>query len=78
MNAIIYRIRPALVLFFLASVCGFRFADSDPYVDRIVKFEPGEGAGFGKDKLPEIVLGPPRGRGKLEPSDHVLSRGQGG
>jgi hypothetical protein len=62
----------------VAGLCGFRFADGDPYVDRVVSFEPGEGAGFGKDKLPEIVLGPPRGRGKLEPSDHVLSLGKGG
>src|SRR5207248_2138944 len=61
-----------------AGLAGFRFAESDPFVDRIVSFEPGEGAGFGKDKLPEIVLGAPRGHGKLEPSDHVLSLGKGG
>jgi hypothetical protein len=67
---------PALVV--IASLLGFRFADSDPFVDRIVSFEPGEGAGFGQDKLPEIVLGAPRGHGKLEPSDHVLSLGKGG
>jgi hypothetical protein len=72
------RFWPALALLIFAGICGFRFADPDPYVDRIVSFEPGEGAGFGKDKLPEIVLGPPRGRGKLEPSDHVLSLGKGG
>ncbi len=62
----------------LACILGFRFAENDPYVDRVVSFEPGEGAGYGKDKLPDIVLGPPRGRGKLEPSDHVLSLGKGG
>ncbi|MBS0260939.1 MAG: cell surface protein [Planctomycetes bacterium] len=65
-------------LLVLATACGFRFADPTPFVDRIVKFEPGEGAGFGQDKLPDIVLGPPRGHGKLEPSDHVLSLGKGG
>src|SRR5262249_54263949 len=62
----------------LGVAVGSPAAESDPYVDRVVAFEPGEGAGFGKDKLPEIVLGPPRGRGKLEPSDHVLSLGKGG
>jgi hypothetical protein len=69
----------AIVLLILAPLaCGFHFAEHDPYVDRVVSFEPGEGAGFGKDKLPDIVLGPPRGHGKLEPSDHVLSLGKGG
>ncbi|RPI85231.1 MAG: cell surface protein, partial [Planctomycetaceae bacterium] len=51
---------------------------ASPYVDKIVKFEPGPGAGFGADKQPEIVLGPPRGAGKLAPSRHVLSLGTGG
>jgi hypothetical protein len=68
----------ALLLLVVACTLGFRFAESDPYVDRIVSFEPGDGAGFGQDKLPEIVLGAPRGHGKLEPSDHVLSLGKGG
>ena len=68
---------PALLVA-LAGLCGFRFADHDPFVDRVVSFEPGEGAGFGQDKLPDIVLGAPRGHGKLEPSDHVLSLGKGG
>lgn len=52
--------------------------DADPFVDRVVEFEPGEGAGFGKEQLPDIVLGPPQGGGKLAPSDHVLSLGKGG
>jgi hypothetical protein len=68
----------AVGLMAVASTLGFRAADHDPYVDRIVSFEPGEGAGFGQDRLPDIVLGPPRGHGKLEPSDHVLSLGKGG
>lgn len=53
-------------------------ATEDPFVDRVVAFEPGEGAGHGKDELPGIVLGPPHGGGKLAPSDHVLSLGKGG
>lgn len=52
--------------------------DHDPFVDRIVSFEPGDGAGYGKEKQPEIVLGPPRGGGKLKPSDDVLSLGKDG
>lgn len=50
----------------------------DPFVDRVVLFERGEGAGFGMDQLPEVVLGPPRGGGRLAPSQHVLSLGGGG
>src|SRR6187401_616522 len=49
----------------------------DPFVDLIVAFEPGVGAGHHRDE-PEVVLGPPRGGGKLSPSDHVLSLGKGG
>src|SRR5258708_1720907 len=78
MKFIVSRLGTAMTLLALAGILGFRFAENDPYVDRIVSFEPGEGAGYGKDKLPDIVLGPPRGRGKLEPSDHVLSLGKGG
>lgn len=51
---------------------------ADPFVDRIVEFKPGEGAGHGQDQLPRIVLGPPKGEGKLAPSDDVLSLGKGG
>jgi len=50
----------------------------DPFVDRVVSFEPGLGAGYGEKKLPDIVLGGPRGEGKLAPSNHVLSLGNGG
>jgi hypothetical protein len=49
-----------------------------PFADRVVAFMPGAGAGFGKENLPDVVLGPPRGGGKLEPSDHVLSLGREG
>lgn len=50
----------------------------DPFVDRIVVFERGEGAGYGRDQLPDVVLGAPRGGGLLAPSQHVLSLGGGG
>ena len=50
----------------------------DPFVDRVVIFERGEGAGYGMDRLPDVVLGAPRGGGLLAPSQHVLSLGGGG
>ena len=51
---------------------------ADPFVDRVVSFEPGPGGGFGKERLPKIVLGPPRGAGLRAGSRHVLSLGQRG
>lgn len=48
------------------------------YANQIVSFEPGEDAGFGADKLPDIVLGPPKGKGELSGSLDVLSLGKGG
>ena len=50
----------------------------DPFVARVVSFEPGPGSGFGKDRLPTIVLGPPRGGGLRAGSRPVLSLGQRG
>jgi hypothetical protein len=52
--------------------------DDLPYAREIVSFEPGEGAGFGADDLPGVVLGPPAGRGELSGSLDVLSLGKGG
>jgi hypothetical protein len=51
---------------------------ADPFVDRVVVFERGDGAGYGMDQLPDVVLGAPRGGGPLAPSQHVLSLGGGG
>ncbi len=50
----------------------------DPFADRIVDFAPGPGAGFGQDKLPAVVLGPPRGAGSGAGSLDVLSLGKEG
>jgi hypothetical protein len=50
----------------------------DPFADAVVSFTPGPGAGFGADKLPGIVLGPPRGGGELQGSLDVVSLGNGG
>jgi hypothetical protein len=49
-----------------------------PYAGYVVSFEPGAGAGFGQDRLPDIVLGPPTGKGKQAGSLDVLSLGKGG
>ncbi len=48
---------------------------SDPFVDEVVSFLPGEHAGFG---TPDLVLGPPVGAGELQGSTHTLSLGDGG
>jgi hypothetical protein len=52
--------------------------DELPYAREIVSFRPGEEAGFGDDELPDVVLGPPNGRGELQGSLDVLSLGKGG
>lgn len=49
-----------------------------PYATSIVSFEPGDGAGFGQNKLPNVVLGPPKGKGTGSGSTDVLSLGKGG
>lgn len=48
---------------------------SDPFVDEVVSFLPGEHAGFG---TADLVLGPPVGAGELQGSTHTLSLGDGG
>lgn len=49
----------------------------DPFADAVVSFVPGEGAGFGADGYPDIVLGPPLGSGDAGSLD-VLSLGDQG
>lgn len=51
---------------------------ADPFADRVVSFTPGPSAGFGADKLPGVVLGPPQGGGGAAGSLDVVSLGQGG
>lgn len=51
--------------------------DGDPFADRVVLFEPGEGAGFGARSMPDIVLGPPEGAGNAGSLD-VVSLGRSG
>ena len=49
-----------------------------PYAREIIAFSAGAGAGFGQNDLPEVVLGPPDGKGTGQASLDVLSLGQGG
>ena len=49
-----------------------------PYATELVSFEPGTGAGYGQNKLPNVVLGPPAGGGTDHGSLDVLSLGKGG
>jgi hypothetical protein len=44
----------------------------------VVSFLPGDGAGYGQDELPDVVLGPPDGRGTSRGALDVLSLGTGG
>ena len=49
----------------------------DPFADSLISFEPGEGAGFGEENLPDVVLGSPEGGGKAGGVD-VVSLGNEG
>ncbi len=61
----------------LASACA---ADAEPsvFAARVVAFEEGENAGYGQDRMPEVVFGPPHGGGESMGSLDVLSLGKGG
>jgi len=50
----------------------------DPGIVEVVSFTPGTGAGYGADRLPEIIQGPPDGGKTSEGSLSVLSLGIGG
>ena len=50
----------------------------DPFADFLVSFEPGEGAGFGEELLPGVVMGPPQGAGPDAGSTDVVSLGREG
>ena len=52
--------------------------ESTPFVDRVVSYQIGSGGGKGEDKLPDIVLGPPQGGGKLKAGQDVFSLGKDG
>lgn len=50
----------------------------DPWADRVVRVQYGPGAGFGQDRMPFVVLGPPEGGGDSAGSLDVLSLGRDG
>ena len=68
----------ALLLAGCASSDDSGTATGDPFADSVVSFEPGDGAGFGQDELPDVVLGSPDGTEAGAPSLDVLSLGDGG
>ena len=67
-----------VLLFACASGDDPNTATGDPFADSVVSFEPGKGAGFGQDELPDVVLGAPDGTEAGAPSLDVLSLGDGG
>ncbi|MCA9602522.1 MAG: cell surface protein, partial [Myxococcales bacterium] len=44
----------------------------------VVEFTPGDEAGFGQDRMPDVVFGPPRGAGERQGSLDVVALGHGG
>jgi hypothetical protein len=54
------------------------YPETLPYARTVEWFSPGDGAGFGEDELPDVALGPPRGKGEQAGSLHVVSLGLGG
>lgn len=53
--------------------------EGEPWAARVVSFIPGEGGGHNAHKLPDVVLGPPKGAGEVAGNiDDVLSLGEGG
>lgn len=52
--------------------------DPWPFVDAALSYVPGEGAGFGQDRFPDVVLGPPMAPGDGGGSLDVLSLGREG
>jgi hypothetical protein len=49
-----------------------------PYGSEVVSLTLGAEAGYGQEKLPDVVLGPPQGKGLEAGSLDVLSLGKGG
>lgn len=54
------------------------YARPSAFADKVGFFLPGQGAGFGQDKLPCVVLGPPVGGGTTSGGLNVLSLGKAG
>ncbi|MBI4817847.1 MAG: hypothetical protein HY791_16420 [Deltaproteobacteria bacterium] len=52
--------------------------DLSPFATQVLGFAPGAGAGFGSERMPDVVLGPPKGGGELAGSFDVVSLGAAG
>lgn len=52
--------------------------DSTHFITAIVAFNPGAGAGYGQDNMPNVILGPPQGGGQTFGGLDVLSLGKYG
>jgi hypothetical protein len=69
-------------LSWLASACGASGSANDdgaaPYASEVISFERGENGGYGMKDFPDVVLGPPKGKGTGAGSLDVLSLGVGG
>ena len=52
--------------------------DTDCFITAVTSFTPGPNAGFGQDRMPDIVYGPPVGTGDLFGSLDVVSLGDQG
>jgi hypothetical protein len=65
------------VALILVAGCGSAemISSPPPFAREVVRFEPGEGAGFGQDRYPDVVLGPPLGESTSAASLDVLSLG---
>jgi hypothetical protein len=72
------RVRRRCAALVMLIAFGARAASAGPFADAVVSFTPGPNGGFGADKLPDIVLGPPQGGGLLQQSLDVVSLGDGG
>lgn len=53
-------------------------ASDGPFATSVVSFTPGTDAGYGQDRMPDIVLGGPHGMGTSQGSLDTLSLGVGG
>ena len=67
-----------LLLLGLLAACDGLPRGVDAFADAVVEFEPGETAGFGEDRLPDVGLGGPLGAGDNAGGTDVLSLGRGG
>jgi hypothetical protein len=71
-------VRGAIRLALAALLLAARPAAAEPFADAVVSYGIGTGGGAGAERLPDVVLGPPRGAGALQGSADTLSLGLGG